>query len=115
VWSQRRFSGAVVKAGWTARFPGAAVKDGRTTWFPSASTWRRSKALTWRRICGGGRAVEADVEDAEEERVCGGEMAGLGFRGLDTLKKKNTSDKHDATYELSMPVATVVMPVATYF
>jgi hypothetical protein len=105
----------VVKAGWTTRFSGALVKAERMMWFPGASTWRRRKAPTWRRMRGGGRAVEADVEDAEEERVCGREMIGLGFRGLDTLKKKNSSDEHDATYELSMPEATVVMPVATDF
>jgi hypothetical protein len=27
--------------------------------------------------------------------VCGREMKGLGFRGSDTLKKKNSSDVHD--------------------
>jgi hypothetical protein len=33
-----------------------------------------------------------------EERasiVCGGEMIGLGFRGSGTLKKNNSSDRHD--------------------
>jgi hypothetical protein len=28
--------------------------------------------------------------------VCGGEMIGLGFKGLGTLKKKNSSDEPDA-------------------
>jgi hypothetical protein len=28
-------------------------------------------------------------------RVCGGKMTGLTFRGLGTLKKKNSSDGHD--------------------
>jgi hypothetical protein len=47
--------------------------------------------------------VEAHAEDVEEgtrtqrmrRRVRGREMTGLEFRGLDTLKKKNSSNGHD--------------------
>jgi hypothetical protein len=52
--------------------------------------------------------VEAHTKDAEEDtqwrrtrrrsghrRVCGGEIKGLEFRGLDALKKKNSSDEHN--------------------
>jgi hypothetical protein len=60
-------------------FPGVTVKAGRTTWFLGASMWRRSEApawrrtrMTWRRVRGGGRMVEANVEDAEEERAPAG-------------------------------------------
>jgi hypothetical protein len=66
--------------------------------------------------------VEAHAEDTEEGArwrrtwrrsghrwVCGEEMTGLVFRGLGTLKKKNSSNGHDdlpvTTYELSTPVA----------
>jgi hypothetical protein len=74
-----------------------------------------------------GTDVEAHMEEGMQWRwtrrtrmtVCGGEMTGLGLRGLGTLKKKNSSNGHDdvinavATYELLMFVATVVIPVAT--
>jgi hypothetical protein len=66
--------------------------------------------------------VEAHAEDTEDGAwwrqtwrrsghrwVCGEEMTGLVFRGLGTLKKKNSSNGHDdlpvTTYELSTPVA----------
>jgi hypothetical protein len=85
------------------------------TWFPGALTWRRSEASAWRRsevpawrrtqrmkrrACSGGCTVEVEEE---EERVYGGEMTRLGFRGSSTIGMMMSS----------MPVATVVMPVAT--
>jgi hypothetical protein len=50
-----------------------------------------------------GTGVEAHMEEGMQWRwtrrtrmtVCGGEMTGLGFRGLGTLKKKNSSNGHD--------------------
>jgi hypothetical protein len=55
-----------------------------------------------------GASVEAYVEDTKEGVqwrwmqmrrgrwwVCGGKMTGLGFRGSNTIKKKNSSDGHD--------------------
>jgi hypothetical protein len=53
-----------------------------------------------------GTGVEAHAEDVMEgawrtrrrsgrRRVCGGEITGLLFRGLGTLKKNNNNDGHD--------------------
>jgi hypothetical protein len=39
--------------------------------------------------------VEANGRRSGDQRVCGGEMTGLGFRGSGTHKKKNSSDGHD--------------------
>jgi hypothetical protein len=78
--------------------------------------------------------VEAHIEDAEEgarwrrtqrrsgcRQLYGRKMKGLWFRGLGTLKNRKVatgmmmSSTPITTYELSMPVATVVMPVAIDF
>jgi hypothetical protein len=83
-----RFPDMVVKAGWTTQFPsmvvkvgrtmrflGMAVKAGQKARFPGTSTWRRSEAPVWRhmwRAPGGGHMVEAEAEDAEEERAPAG-------------------------------------------
>jgi hypothetical protein len=48
--------------------------------------------------CGGhgeGRAVEGARWRSACQRVCGGEMKGLGFRCSCTLKNKNSSDRYD--------------------
>jgi hypothetical protein len=64
---------------------GGVDLDGGTRW---RHTWRRSKVPAWRRST----RRRADTED-EWAPVGGGEMIGLGFRGSDTLKKKNSSNR----------------------
>jgi hypothetical protein len=66
----------------------------------------------WRRARGGDRRGGGVGADG-----CGGDMTGLGFQGLAHLKRRivatgmMTSSMYVATYELSLPVATVVVPV----
>jgi hypothetical protein len=68
--------------------------------------------------------VEAHAEDVEEGsrlrrtcrrsgrwRVCSGKLKGLGFRGSDIFKKKNSSEVTDMMTSLT-PVTTMVMPIA---
>jgi hypothetical protein len=54
------------------------MKVGRTTRFPGASTWRRRRCQCGgtRGGHGGGCMVEADTEDAKEERVPAGVWRG---------------------------------------
>jgi hypothetical protein len=95
-WSQRRFPGAVVKVGRTTRFLGRAGGEGRAD---STVPGRFDVEDEW------GAGVEAHTEEGAQwrrtrrrsgrQQMCGGEMTGLGFMGSDTLKKKNSSDRHD--------------------
>jgi hypothetical protein len=72
----------------TTRFPGTAMKARRTAWFSGALTWRRACGGGARRGRGGGRTVEAHVEDVKEEQASAGVWRGndrvrvLGLRSI---------------------------------